>query len=373
MAHVNRDTLDRPQAGTESPPEPDLIRAALEALPDPLFLIDGGGGLRFANGAARQAFPAVADAAAGAGLSTLLPESLAEGLHAALAEMALSGGPSHAAADTSRIMASPLMGAGSHSLITVRPRAQGDSTQVAELETELHRARDELQDFCHIASHDLQEPVRKILAFGERLHQQSREDLAPRSKDYLDRMLGAGERMQALIEGLLQFSRVVTRSKDFETVALEQAVGWATNMLAGDIRQTGARIETDPLPQVKGDATQLSEALEILLRNALTYRAPDREPNIRIRDLSGDDASSAYCTIGVEDNGIGFEQQYAVRIFEPFRRLHGRGELSGAGMGLAVCKRIVERHGGTVTATGIPNQGATFTIRLPLHHSVETR
>jgi signal transduction histidine kinase len=232
----------------------------------------------------------------------------------------------------------------------------------------------ELEEFASVAAHDLQEPLRKIQAFGDRLAAGAGKQLGERERDYLSRMTDAATRMRALVEGLLNYSRVTRRGNPFEPVGLNETVASALSDLEVVTASTGSRVERGDLPTIQGDSEQLRRLMVNLIGNALKYRHPDRSPTIRISgtqlDGDSDEAGRRY-EITVEDNGIGFEPEYADRIFGVFQRLHGRAEYEGTGIGLAICRRIVERHGGEISAEGRPGEGATFTIRLPMDHTAE--
>ena len=227
---------------------------------------------------------------------------------------------------------------------------------------ELERSNRELQDFASIASHDLQEPLRKIRAFGDRLATGHTAALGETGRDYLERMTAAAARMQALIDGLLDYSRVATQSQAVEQVSLQNVVADVLLDLEQRIADTqGAVKVVGSLPAVDADPMQLRQLVQNLIGNALKYRRPDVPPEVRVSCVE----SSLAWTIDVTDNGIGFSQDQADRIFAPFQRLHGRGEFEGTGMGLAICRRIVERHGGTIAAHGRPGEGARFVVTLP--------
>jgi PAS domain S-box-containing protein len=233
--------------------------------------------------------------------------------------------------------------------------------RVKERTAELERRNQELQEFAFVASHDLSEPLRKIESFGSLLVSRSAERLDEHEKDYLLRMTGAAQRMKDLLDGLLRYSRIQTRAQEFEPVDLDQVVLEAISDLELTIARAGARVETGPLPQVTGDRDQLCQLFQNLIANALKFCRPGVEPLVRIYARK-DEASHL---VVVEDNGIGFDEKYLDKIFQPFQRLHGRGEYEGIGMGLAICKRIVERHRGTITAESKPGTGSAFIVSLP--------
>jgi PAS domain S-box-containing protein len=233
----------------------------------------------------------------------------------------------------------------------------------------LERSNRELQDFASVASHDLQEPLRKIEAFGDRLVAKCGHELSDAGRMYIDRMQDAAGRMRCLINDLLSYSRVTSTARPFAPVDLERVAREVMSDLQVAIEQAGARIVLDDLPVIQADATQMRQLLQNLLSNALKFRCEGRTPKIRVSGLvytpEHHDFAPRLCEITVADNGIGFRQDYADRIFGIFQRLHGRSEYPGTGIGLATCRKILERHGGTITATGRPGEGATFVCTLP--------
>jgi len=219
----------------------------------------------------------------------------------------------------------------------------------------------ELDQFAFIAAHDLQEPLRKILAFGDRLGTKYREKLDEEGKEYLIRILNASKRMQQFISDLLKYARVATHPEPSDTVDLREAVMEVISDLEIKIERFGANVEVFELPAVKGAESQMRQLFQNLIANALKFHG-EAQPRIKIYSRpTGHD-----CRIFVEDNGIGFDEKYLDRIFEPFQRLHGKSAYEGTGMGLAICRKIVERHGGSITAKSKPGEGSTFIITLPL-------
>jgi PAS domain S-box-containing protein len=235
---------------------------------------------------------------------------------------------------------------------------------------ELARSNSELEQFAYVASHDLQEPLRKIQAFSSRLRDRWGEQLGEQGADYLNRVENAAARMQILIEDLLAYSRVTSKAKPFVPVELSEVVEGVLSDLEARIERLNARVEVGPLPQVAADPTQMRQLLQNLIGNALKFHRQDSTPVVRIHaEAPGDganDAAAELCRIRVEDNGIGFDPKHAIKIFQVFQRLHSRNEYQGSGIGLAVCKKIVDRHGGTIEALSSPGQGATFVVTLPL-------
>ena len=241
---------------------------------------------------------------------------------------------------------------------------------------ELARSNKELEEFAYIASHDLQEPLRKVKTFGGRLIQKYGEVLGDQGQDYLRRMESATNRMQTLITDLLTYSRVTSKAKPFVSVDLNEIVGDVLSDLEIKIKEVNAQIHVDHLPAIEGDPVQMRQLFQNLIGNALKFSKPEVPPVIEIRNVLGsfqgkdpgeESLINEYIhVIKVADNGIGFEEKYKERIFSVFQRLHGRNEYEGTGIGLAVCRKLVERHGGDIKAKSIPGKGSTFIVRLPI-------
>lgn len=230
---------------------------------------------------------------------------------------------------------------------------------------ELERSNHELENFAYIASHDLQEPLRKITTFGSRLEEKYQTVLDERGRDYLQRMQSAAARMQELILDLLAYSRVTTHRQPFRFVSLPDIMQDVLSDLEVRIEQTGATMMVDSLPAIEADPIQMRQLLQNLVGNALKFIDPHRPPVIQIYSQPVNRAGQEMCQIYFKDNGIGIEAQYQERIFEIFERLHGRTTYEGSGVGLAICRKIVERHGGSITVESTPGEGATFMVMLP--------
>lgn len=243
--------------------------------------------------------------------------------------------------------------------ITQRKQAE---EQLRTYARRLETSNRELQLFASVAAHDLQEPLRKILAFSDRLLGKYRSLVPEEGQMFLDRIQNSARRMQTLIDDLLSFSRVTTRGQAFVNVDLEQIVKDVLSDLEIRIEETKAKITCEGLPHVCADPLQMRQLFQNLLGNALKFHRLGVPPEIHVRG-SRDNSNH---TITVEDNGIGFDEKYLDRMFAIFQRLHGRNEYEGNGVGLAVCRRIVERHDGFITARSTPGHGATFIITLPL-------
>ncbi len=232
---------------------------------------------------------------------------------------------------------------------------------------ELERSNRELQDFAYVASHDLQEPLRKIQIFGERLQAKYGDILGDTGRDYLARMDSAARRMKLLIDDLLTFSRVTTGARPFSAINLSEVVEGVLQDLEARITETGATITVDELPTIEADPMQMRQLFQNLLGNALKFHRQGVPPEISIRSNCDPKTGEArpMCRITIADNGIGFEQEYADRIFGVFQRLHARAEFEGTGVGLALCRKIVERHQGSIRAESTPGEGSRFIVTLP--------
>ena len=259
--------------------------------------------------------------------------------------------------------------------IQERTRAEQQALAVA---VELERSNRELQEFAYVASHDLQEPLRKIQAFGDRLRKRFRDELPETGREYVDRMSDSAGRMRQLIDDLLNYSRVTTQALPFRHVALGRLIREVMADLDELITQANAKVLCGPLPDVAADPTQMRQLFQNLIVNAVKFHRPGVPPVVEIvsdlvdlrlpatpRDVV------AGCRIEIRDNGIGFDEKYLDRIFQVFQRLQGRSEFEGSGVGLAICRKIVERHSGTITAHSRPGEGATFVVTLPLRQPQE--
>ena len=243
------------------------------------------------------------------------------------------------------------------------------NARLASYNKRLEALNKELQDFAFIASHDLQEPLRKIVTFGNILAERYGASLDETSRDYLGRMQNAAHRMRNLLASLLEYSRVTTKFEPMKETEIRRSVEGALANLEILIKENNARIEVGDLPTVWADRIQMVQLFQNLIGNAVKFHRPGEAPRVkvyaRLRDENG-----AY-EICVEDNGIGFEERYLDQVFLPFERLHGGSSgYEGVGMGLAICKKIVERHGGEITATSELGKGSTFIVRLPREREV---
>jgi len=241
--------------------------------------------------------------------------------------------------------------------ISVRKTAEAE---LAQNVVDLHRSNEELQQFAHIASHDLQEPLRMVASYTELLSQRYKGKLDADADEFIAFAVDGATRMQRLIQDLQTFSRVGSRGADLVPTSSEKALLQALTNLRGPIEDQRALVTHDPLPGVLADETQLVQLLQNLVGNAIKYHAPG-VPAVHVAAAKKD--GDAW-TFSVRDNGLGIESQYFERIFGMFQRLHKREEFAGTGIGLAICKKIVERHGGTISVESQPGQGSTFRFDL---------
>ncbi len=310
-------------------------------------------------------------------LRTKFPESLENIIRQVMEHQRWEGELRHTTATGKEIVV--------ESLWALKADAQGKPSGLLEINrdiTERKRAEEalranmerlelinaELQEFAFVASHDLQEPLRKIQTFGSMLQTRCETALDDSGQVYLDRVLKSATRMRLLLDDLLQYSRVAARPEPFKRVNLMKTVREAADVFEEQIKQEGAKLEIGDLPVIAADEGQMIRLFQNLIGNALKFRSA-AQPVIQIYAHCSSHGRG-YCDICVKDNGIGFEQRYADLIFKPFQRLHGR-IYEGTGMGLAICRKIAERHGGTIRADSEPGAGAAFTIRLPLEQGFD--
>lgn len=239
-----------------------------------------------------------------------------------------------------------------------------DITDLKRTQFRLEQSNRELESFASVASHDLQEPLRKIQTFGERLKTTCGAALSPEGRDYLERMNNAAGRMRRLIDDLLSFSRISSKTPTFVPVDLGRVTREVLGDLETAIEQAKATVTVGELPTLEAEPMQMRQLIQNLVSNALKFRRENVAPSVSIHATVQADAG--LCELRVADNGIGFDEKYLDRIFNVFQRLHGRGKYEGTGIGLAICRKIVERHGGSIDARSKPGQGATFIVKLPL-------
>ncbi len=254
--------------------------------------------------------------------------------------------------------------------ITERRRAEQELNQyrehleelVAQRTDELARSNKDLEQFAYVASHDLQEPLRMVAGYLELLRDRYQGRLDDKADKYIGYAVDGAERMSVLIRDLLAYSRVNTRGEQLQPVNAQEALDFALRNLRSAVEDSKATITHDPLPVVRADRTQLAQVFQNLVGNAIKFRCPDRPPRIHIS--AGQDHGQRL--FAVQDNGIGFKEEYKEKLFLIFQRLHSRGKYPGTGIGLAICKRIVERHGGRIWAAGEPDKGSIFYFTIPM-------
>ncbi len=236
-----------------------------------------------------------------------------------------------------------------------------DETKNKQLEDSLTESNMALEQFAYVASHDLQEPLRSVGAYAQLLSRRYKDKLDEEAAGFLDLIVSGAKRMSALVDDLLTFARVQTEMDRPSSYSLDQDLEIALTQLHQSIEETQAVVTHDPLPSIQLDQGQMVRLFQNLIGNALKYRKPDTPPVIHV---SAEQKKSAW-VISVHDNGIGFDPKYSKEIFAPFKRLHAQHEIPGTGIGLSICRRIVERHGGSIWADSIAGQGATFHFSLP--------
>jgi two-component system, LuxR family, sensor kinase FixL len=249
--------------------------------------------------------------------------------------------------------------------ITDRERAQKALKKYAQ---QLERTNRDLQDFAFISSHDLQEPLRKIQAFSERIATKYADALDTTGIDYLSRMNSAAARMQNMINDLLAYSRVTSQTHNFVKVSLAEVVDQVLSDYEMRIEESQAFIEVSKLPTIKADPFQMHHLFMNLVSNSLKFQNKATAPVVKIKWSNPEEILTPEKSVEIvfEDNGIGFDEKYIKRIFQPFQRLHSHRAFEGSGIGLAICRKIVEFHGGSITASSTPGQGSIFVVRLPV-------
>jgi PAS domain S-box-containing protein len=234
---------------------------------------------------------------------------------------------------------------------------------LAETALKLERSNQELEQFAFIASHDLQEPLRKVQVFGSLLKSSYSQEIGDQGLGYIERMQQAAGRMTEMLNGLLSYARITSQGQPFTPVDLQQVVDEVLYDLEARLMQTGGQVEVDPLPVIEADPLQMRQLFQNLLGNALKFHRPDVPPQVKI---SCSPAPENCVVLTITDNGIGFDEQQAGKLFKPFHRLHAKSEYEGSGVGLAICHKIVERHAGKITANSQPGVGTTFQVTLPI-------
>lgn len=362
-----------------------LAQAVVEAVPTPLLVLDADLRVLFANPAFFSTYRLVAEDVLGRSLfdvaqgqwdgpefRALLQDIVPQGteirdfeIRATFADvgkraMRITGRPVHFRGEDEP-----------HVLLSVEDitKQVAYERKIRRYTKELERSNQDLERFAHAASHDLQEPLRKIRTYVDRIVTALGPDLGDaRTSKYLSRMPEAVERLQLRINDLLQLARVGRGKSEREPTRLGEVVAATMADLEIAVGETGASVEVEELPEIVADPTQMRLLFQNLISNAVKFIEDGTSPTVRIRaePVSGEEAGEEAVRIIVEDDGIGFDQEYAERIFTPFQRLHGRQLYDGSGVGLAICRSIVEGHGGTIEAQGRLGDGARFIITLPV-------
>jgi len=242
--------------------------------------------------------------------------------------------------------------------ITHRKNAEKELREKAR---ELERSNGELEQFAYVASHDLQEPLRSVQSYLQLLKRRYGEKLDQDADEFIDFAVDGAKRMRQLIEDLLTYSRVSSRGRPPEPTNLDEVVDHVMRGLSAAVEECGATITRDPLPCINGDRAQLKQLYQNLISNALKFRK-DNAPHVKLSA----EKEGAFWRLGVSDDGIGMNPKYAEKVFEIFKRLHSKDEYEGTGIGLAICKKIVERHGGRIWVESRLGEGSTFCFTLPM-------
>ena len=350
-------------------------REILDTMADALFVIDAAGSIRVVNHAVHTLLGYRESDLIGRSIDRLEETAADETISRTLRDLARRG----PIRDQERLLRHK-DGEGISVSVSISPVSQQDVQEGAVViardirerkraEEELRRAlrrleqsNRELEDFAYVASHDLQEPLRKIQAFGDLLKSKHASGLDAQARDYIERMQSAAKRMQILINDLLSFSRVTTKAQPFVRVDLGEIARDVAHDLEIRTQETGGTIVVGNMPVIDADPLQMRQLLQNLAGNALKFHRPGVAPRVDVQGA----VENGRCRITVSDNGIGFEQKYADRIFTMFERLHPRARYEGTGIGLSICRKIAERHGGEIRAQSVPGEGSTFVVTLPV-------
>jgi len=351
-------------------------RGLLEAAPDAMVVVDEGGKIVLVNAQAERQFGYRRDELLGQAITSIIPHGFAERLAAdsqrsaedAVAQQIGTGIELTALRKDGsefpiEIMLSPL-GNADEVLVTAAIRnisARKHAEVLLQIKIdELSRSNEELAHFADIASHDLQEPLRMVSSYTQLLARRYKGKLDSDADEFIDFAVDGASRMQRLIQDLLIYSRVGTKGKELLDTSSERAFEYAIGNLGGVIADSGALVTHDPLPDVRADQIQLTQLFQNLVANAIKYQ----KTGVPTVHVSAARAPENKWMFSVKDNGMGIEPQYFDRIFGMFQRLHKREEFSGTGIGLAICKKIIERHGGTISVASLAGEGSTFSFGL---------
>ncbi len=355
-----------------------LFRGLLEVAPDPIVIVDQLGGIVLVNRQTELAFGYTRDELIGQRIETLVPDQLREihSRHRATYNedphtrpmgigLELFGRRKDGSHFPVEISLSPLKTDGEGTLIVsivrdITGRKQTEE-RLREIAADLARSNMELEQFAYVASHDLQEPLRMVASYTQLLARRYRGKLDQEADEFIGFAVDGALRMQELINDLLTFSRVGSRPLELQKIDLNHIIERILSDLAVGIEEAGATVTYDDLPTLEADAIQIQQLFQNLIANAIKFGRPGVPPVVRV---SAHPIRHGWA-FAVTDNGIGIEPQYRERIFVLFQRLHSRAEYPGTGIGLAICKKIVERHGGTIRVESEVGQGTTFEFTLP--------
>lgn len=388
---ILRDIAARRRAEEALAAERNLLSSIMDAMPNHVFLKDARGRFILDNAAHRRYLRlAENESIEGRTVADYFPAPVAETMREADQQVIDSGEPilnreifvaCEGGADNwleiSKVALRDTDGriigvVGVSSDISQRKAAE---EQLVRFAAQLERSNAELQNFASVASHDLQEPLRKIQAFGDRLKARCADQIGEYGRDYLARMQNAAERMRVLIQDLLKLSRVTSRAQPFEACDLTKILKEVLGDLEVAIENRGARVGVGALPTIDADPLQMRQLFQNLVSNALKFHKPGEPPQVEVAGrtfepgesvIAGAKTGERVCEITVRDHGIGFDQKFADQIFVVFQRLHSRAEYEGTGIGLAVCRKITDRHGGRIVAQSSAGEGATFVVTLPV-------
>jgi PAS domain S-box-containing protein len=371
-----RDISVRKQAEMHLAQMEGRYRGLLEAAPEAMVLVKKGGEIVLVNLQAERQFGYRRDELVGQPVKKIIPDGLGERLvadalgfaeheatHQVRAGIELSGRRKDGSEVPIEILLSPLESAeGTLVTMAIRDITARKKTEqrLLRMVEDLHRSNEELGQFAYIASHDLQEPLRMVASYTQLLAKRYKGKLDADADEFISFAVDGANRMQLLIQDLLVYSRAGTKGKDLASTSSDEALGQAIVNLRGAIEESGALVTHDPLPNVLADEGQLIQLFQNLVGNAIKYQ-PSGIPRVHISSRKDADQKWSF---SVQDNGLGIESKYFERIFGMFQRLHKREEFAGTGIGLAICKKIVERHGGRISVESQLGQGSTFRFAL---------
>lgn len=345
------------------------FRSLLEAAPDGILLVERSGRIALVNATCARLMGYQADELVGQMVELVVPEYIRP-KHAALRDAYFASPRPRPMGIGLELKAASKTGLTIPVEISLSPFTHEDFvgaiaivrdvTEQRQLLRELKRSNEDLEQFAYVASHDLQEPLRMVAGYTQLLQRRYAGRLDQDANEYIGFAVDGVKRMQALINDLLTYSRLTTRAKPFAEVALADVFAQVEANLKAVLQETSAVLTTGPLPKVIGDRVQLTQLLQNLISNAIKFRRDDTPPKVHI---SAKEEAQGW-TISVEDNGIGLDAQYAEKIFVIFQRLHTREKYPGTGIGLALCKKIVERHFGKIWVESLPDKGSTFYFTL---------